>query len=153
VLLEMQTRRIASTLGMVSGALAGVVCVSAVAGYASPIVAMLLGALGSAVGFLGAVWMRRAFHYDDSLDIFALHALPALAGLCAAGFIVPEASANLALQLGLPILLLCIGVTVGYLSAALLRAANLLRVPFDEEDAGLDLTTHGETVHPPQSTL
>jgi Amt family ammonium transporter len=109
--------------------------------------------LGSLCGFFGAVIVRRWHAVDDTLDIFAIHAVPAFVGLCLAPIFVTSPSGHWSTQfLGAAV----VGITsfaVGAGSAYCLKQLGILRVTFDEEDAGLDVTHHGETVHPPQSTL
>lgn len=150
--IEQIQRRLLSTLGMVSGAIAGVVACSAGAVWISPRVAILIGALGAAAGYLGAVILRRIHQRDDAMDIFSLHALPALVGLLAISFL-DAAQAPFGTQLAGAVVL---SVYAGLVIAAVvipLKALGVLRVKFDHEDVGLDLTVHGETVHPPQPSL
>ncbi len=151
--IEHFSRRVTSTLGMVSGVLASLVAIFAVAGWVSPLVAMLIGASGSVAGYVGAVVLRRAHSVDDSLDVLGIHALPAMAGLLCASILTSTSVSDVAVQLGWIVLIALYSFAIGWLSAFLLKKLSALRVSFDEEDAGLDLVTHGETVHPPQSTL
>ncbi len=144
--------RLLSTLGMVSGAIAGVAACSAVAVWLSPRQALLVGAAGAAAGYLGAVILRRVHQRDDSLDIFALHTLPALLGLLLLPLFYPQ-RAEFGPQLAGAVLTVVYAATITACIVVPLKYFDLLRVTFDEEDAGLDLTTHGETVHPPQSSL
>jgi ammonium transporter, Amt family len=146
-------RRVASSLGMVSGAVAGVVACSTIAAWISPRGAVAIGALGAVVGYFGAVVLRRVHQRDESLDVFALHALPAVAGLLALPSLSTSIQAEFSTQLAGVILIIVYAVTLTALIVLPLKFFGWLRVSFDEEDAGLDLIAHGETVHPPQSTL
>jgi ammonium transporter, Amt family len=150
--IEQIQRRLLSTLGMVSGAIAGVVACSAGAVWMSPRIAILIGALGAAAAYLGAVILRRIHQRDDAMDIFSLHALPALVGLLAISFL-DSAQAPFGTQLaGAVVLMVYSGVVIAAVVIPL-KALGVLRVQFDHEDVGLDLTVHGETVHPPQPSL
>jgi ammonium transporter, Amt family len=150
--IEQLNRRLLSTLGMVSGAIAGAVACSAGAVWMSPRIAILIGVLGAAAAYLGAVILRRIHQRDDAMDIFALHALPALVGLLALPFL-DSAQARFGTQLaGAVVLIVYSGILIAVVAIPL-KALGVLRVNFDHEDAGLDLTVHGETVHPPQPSL
>jgi Amt family ammonium transporter len=146
-------RGVSSTLGMVSGALCATVAVSAIAGWCSPLGALLVGGAGSLVGFFGAVVVRRWHSVDDTLDIFAIHGTPAFFGLLVAPLFVEHPKIAWLWQSIAAFLIGLISFGVGVLIATGLRRLGILRVSFDEEDVGLDITHHGETVHPPQSSL
>jgi ammonium transporter, Amt family len=150
--IEQIQRRLLSTLGLVSGAIAGVVACSAGAVWMSPRVGILIGALGAAAGYLGAVILRRIHQRDDAMDIFSLHTLPALVGLLAISFL-DAAQAPFGTQLaGAVVIMVYSGLVIAAVVIPL-KALGVLRVKFDHEDVGLDLTVHGETVHPPQTSL
>jgi Amt family ammonium transporter len=146
-------RGVSSTLGMISGALCSTIAVSAFAGWSPTLGAIFVGGLGSVCGFFGAVVVRRWHAVDDTLDIFAIHAVPAFVGLCAAPIFVTHPGSHWATQILSAALVSVASFAVGAGSATGLKRLGVLRVTFDEEDAGLDVTSHGETVHPPQSTL
>jgi ammonium transporter, Amt family len=150
--IEQLKQRLLSTLGMVSGAIAGVVACSAGAIWMSPRVAILVGALGAAAAYLGAVILRRIHQRDDALDVFSLHALPALVGLLAISFL-DAAQARFGAQLAGAVVLIVYSSVVIAAVVIPLKALGVLRVTFDHESVGLDLTVHGETVHPPQPSL
>jgi ammonium transporter, Amt family len=151
--IESVHRRVASSLGMVSGTVAGVVACSTVAAWISPRGAVAVGVLGAVVGYFGAVVLRRVHQRDESLDVFALHTLPAVAGLLALPILSTSIRAEFSTQLAATILIIIYAVALTALVVLPLKFFGWLRVSFDEEDAGLDLIAHGETVHPPQSTL
>jgi ammonium transporter, Amt family len=150
---EQFVRGVSSTLGMISGALCGVVTVSAVAGWVPLVYAIGLGGIGSLAGFFGAVVVRRWHNVDDTFDIFAIHSVPAAVGLLALPFVVADASDRIYAQITGVLAIALYAFAIGSALAFLLKKLGVLRVAFDEEDAGLDLTRYGETVHPPQTTL
>lgn len=151
--IESINRGITSTLGMVSGALSGAIACSAAAGWISPFAAVLFGFFGGGAGYFGAVTLRRFHTRDDSLDIFGIHAIPATIGLVMTGLIVGATPAVAMIQFAAAIAVGLYAFFIVLLIASLLKWLGRLRVNYDEEDAGLDIVSHGETVHPPQSTL
>jgi Amt family ammonium transporter len=145
----------ATVLGACSGAVAGLVAITPAAGFVMPMGAVVIGLLVSFACY-GAILLKGKFGYDDSLDVFGVHgvggAFGALAvGLLAKAGITGEVNGLLygnPAQLGYQaISLIAAGgysfiVTFGLLK--LVDAVIGLRVSADEEDAGLDLTQHGE---------
>jgi len=149
-----------SVLGMISGAVAGLVAITPASGYVDPMGALIIGAVAGAVCYLSAVWMKRLFKYDDALDAWGVHgvggALGAiLTGVFATSAINPSAKGWLAdgnLHQML-IQLIDVGAVLLYCGAAtflILKAIDVvigLRVPTEVEIEGLDINLHGETVH------
>jgi Amt family ammonium transporter len=149
-----------SVLGMISGAVAGLVAITPASGYVDPMGALLIGLAAGAVCYLSAVWLKRILKYDDALDAWGVHgvggALGAiLTGAFASHAINPAAQGWLAdgnLHQML-IQLYDVGAVFLYCGAAtfiILKAIDLvigLRVPAETEIEGLDINLHGETVH------
>src|SRR3546814_11361905 len=65
-----------SLLGAITGAVAGLVAITPAAGFAAPMTAILLGLVVSPVCFLFVAWLKVRLGYDDSLDVFGVHAIP-----------------------------------------------------------------------------
>ena len=63
-----------SVLGMTSGAIAGLICITPGAGYVDPSAAFFFGLLGGPACFAG-VHLKKIFFFDDALDSFGLHAV------------------------------------------------------------------------------
>ncbi|MBE6521175.1 MAG: ammonium transporter [Thermoplasmata archaeon] len=74
-----------STLGLVSGALAGLVAITPAAGYVGPGPALIIGAVGGAVCYGGVLFMRNKSGIDDALDVFGVHGFGAIWGAIATG--------------------------------------------------------------------
>ncbi|MBR4697816.1 MAG: ammonium transporter [Candidatus Methanomethylophilaceae archaeon] len=74
-----------STLGLVSGALAGLVAITPAAGYVGPGPALIIGAVGGAVCYGGVLFMRSKSGIDDALDVFGVHGFGAIWGAIATG--------------------------------------------------------------------
>jgi ammonium transporter, Amt family len=111
------------------------------------------------VCYLGAVWLKRALGYDDSLDAFGVHGVGGATGAILTGvFALPAINslgtgmiAGNAYQVWLQIEgLLWAGAYCAVVTFAILMIIQYtigLRVSREEEMEGLDITQHGETVH------
>ena len=147
-----------TALGAASGAIAGLAAVTPASGYIGPMAAMALGLVAGVLCYFG-IMLKGKFGFDDSLDVFGVHGVGGCWGVFATGLfatalINPAVKVNGLIygQIGFfAKQLLAIGVVVVYSYAMtwlLLKATGLvtpLRVERDDEDAGLDLSQHGET--------
>ncbi len=149
-----------TVLGIITGAVAGLVAITPAAGFVKPVGAIWIG-LGSAViCYLAAVVVKSRFGYDDSLDAFGVHGVGGIWGALATGLFATKA-VNAAgadgLFYGNPgqflVQLKATLVTIVW-SAALtffiLKLVDLLvglRVGEHEERVGLDLTGHSEAAY------
>ena len=159
-----------SLLGAASGVVAGLVAITPAAGFAHPGTAILLGAVASAVCFLFVTKVKNALRYDDSLDVFGIHAVggiigaigtaivadPALGGQGWIDYTAPVAKAG-AYDMGAQIVtqLWAVGTTVlwtGVVSAVLFVLLDKtigLRPTAEVEHDGLDVHEHGERAYNP----
>jgi Amt family ammonium transporter len=80
-----------SLLGLVSGAVAGLVAVTPASGYAGPMGAIVLGLVAGVVCFIFCTTVKNAFGYDDSLDVFGVHCVGGILGAIATGILVAPA--------------------------------------------------------------
>jgi Amt family ammonium transporter len=147
--LEGLVHRKATSLGLVSGILAGLVAITPAAGDVLPSGALVLGAL-AAVACYGAVQVKTRLGYDDTLDVFGIHGVAGiLGGVGLAFFLRPVAGRpDLWTQLGYQVegLLVSIGYS-GLFTLALLVVVDRtigLRLSADGERAGMDHELHGE---------
>jgi len=146
-----------TTLGAVSGAVAGLVAVTPAAGFVGPVPALAIGLLA---GFFcyGAVLAKEKLGYDDALDVVGIHGVGGLWGALATGLFASKvfnAAGADGLFYGNPkqLLIQAAGALAAIvysfvLSWVLLKvtgAVTGLRVPDEEEVQGLDLTQHSET--------
>src|SRR5690606_29166902 len=74
-----------SVLGIVSGAVAGLVAVTPAAGFVNPTGALIIGIVAGAVCYLAAVKIKHALGYDDSLDAFGVHGVGGFVGAVLTG--------------------------------------------------------------------
>src|SRR3989441_1480681 len=154
-----------STLGAVSGAVAGLVAITPAAGFVSPMSALAIGLIAGVVCYLMVAQVKSRFGYDDSLDAFGVHGVGGTIGAILTGVfasrainpIFKDARGN-AMGLGIldgnagQLLNQFVGVVIGWVLAAvgtlvILKVVDLaigLRVTEGHEIQGLDLSQHGE---------
>jgi ammonium transporter, Amt family len=80
-----------SLLGLISGAVAGLVAVTPASGFAGPMGSIVLGLVSGAVCFVFCSTVKNAFGYDDTLDVFGIHAVGGILGALATGILVNPA--------------------------------------------------------------
>ena len=151
-------RKKPSILGIVSGAVAGLVAITPAAGFVDPKGALIIGLVSGVVCFWGATTLKHALKYDDSLDAFGVHGIGGVIGAILTGvFAVEGIGGTAGLLEGNAGQVLtqfyAVAITIAYtaiVSFILLKLVDLvmgLRVSAEEEREGLDLALHGETVH------
>jgi Amt family ammonium transporter len=145
----------ATVLGACSGAVAGLVAVTPAAGFVTPMGALAIGLLVSAICY-GAILLKGKLGYDDSLDVFGVHGVGGAFGAMAVGLLAKAGiSGDInGLVYGNPgqvgiqlVSVLAAGTYSFVVTFGLLKLVDAmlgLRVTADEEDVGLDLTQHGE---------
>ena len=153
LLIEWAERKKPTLLGMLTGAVAGLVAITPGAGFVEPKGAFFIGLIGGAVCYVTAVWLKRKLKYDDSLDAFGVHGAGGLAGAILTGVFASGAINPLAE--GASVWTQTWGTLVVVAWSAVATLAILwvvkltlgLRVEKDEEIEGLDLAVHGEALH------
>ncbi|MGE5268478.1 MAG: ammonium transporter [Thiohalocapsa sp.] len=148
-----------SVLGIISGAVAGLVAITPASGFVDPRGALIIGIAAGAACYWGATGLKHMFGYDDSLDAFGVHAVGGAVGALLTGVLavaVVGGDGKSGLIDGNPHQVLTqlygILVTAGYdaiVSLVLLKVIDAtlgLRVDTDTEREGLDLAIHGEVV-------
>jgi len=146
-----------SVLGIVSGAVAGLVAITPAAGFVDPMGALILGAVAGIVCFWASVYLKNMLGYDDSLDVFGIHGVGGIVGALLTGvFAVKAIGGTSGLLEGNPgqVLIQLEGIVATILWCAVATFVILkivdglvgLRVDEETEIEGLDLNLHGETV-------
>ena len=155
---EWATHRKPTVLGIVSGAIAGLVAITPASGFVGPKGALVIGIVAGLVCYWGAAWIKPRLKYDDSLDVFAVHGLGGITGAILTGVFAAEAiggktgllEGNIA-QVWIQIEgIVATIVWSGVASAVILFAIDKtigLRIEPDAESEGIDLNQHGEMVH------
>jgi Amt family ammonium transporter len=157
-LLEWKLNERPTMLGMITGAVAGLVAVTPAAGFVNIFGAIGIGVGVSCIGYVAVTIIKVKFGYDDSLDAFNVHGMGGIWGAIATGLWATKAAnprgadgffygnaGQLLIQLK------AVGVTIAYsflMTWILLAAVNALlglRVDEQDERIGLDLTQHRES--------
>jgi Amt family ammonium transporter len=147
-----------SAVGIAVGAVVGLVAITPAAGFVSVPAAMIIGLSAGVISNMVANWRAGRTRIDDSLDVFACHGVGGIWGSIATGIFASAAIGGVnGLVFGNPAQLLsqleAVAVVVPFAffgSYALLKVVNLfspLRVSQKAEDAGLDLSEHGEEAY------
>ena len=155
---EWMLRKKPSMLGILSGAIGGLVAITPASGFVDPRGALVIGIVAGIACYWGAVWLKTALRYDDSLDVFGVHGIGGIVGALLTGVFASEAIGGTpGLLEGNPgqvwtqfIGIISTIVYCGIVSFVLLKVIDLvigLRVDQEAEVTGLDLSLHGETVH------
>ncbi len=149
-----------SVLGIISGAVAGLVAITPASGFVDPSGSLIIGLIAGIGCYLGATSLKHALGYDDSLDAFGVHGVGGIIGAILTGVFAKASISGAVTKRGLiegnseqvVIQLIGISVTVVYCAIAtliILKVVDMivgLRVDADEEREGLDITQHGEVV-------
>ncbi|MBN9495795.1 MAG: ammonium transporter [Alphaproteobacteria bacterium] len=161
---EWATRGKPSVLGVISGAVAGLVAITPAAGFVTPGGSLVIGVVAGVICFWASTSLKKSLGYDDSLDVFGVHGVGGIVGALLTGVLAAGAlSATEALPEGLTGLLegnpgqlmIQVYATVatmiysGVASLILLKIVDAivgLRVSEEAERDGLDLSLHGESV-------
>ncbi len=145
-----------SVLGIATGAVAGLVAITPASGTAGPMGAILIGAAAGAGCFIASTRIKRALGYDDSLDVFGVHAIGGIIGAILTGLCADASmgGAGLAegISIGTQLVIQFKGVMftiiyTGILSFIILKVVDIiigLRVTEEEETEGLDVAQHDE---------
>jgi Amt family ammonium transporter len=141
-------------LGLLSGLVGGLVGITPAAGFVDPKGAFLIGAISGPACYAGAVWLKRALKYDDSLDAFGVHGVGGIVGALLTGLFattainpVAEGATVLKQAIGLVAVIAWSGVGT-FVVLMICKYTTGLRVTKEQEIEGLDYTQHGETIHP-----
>ena len=146
-----------SVLGIASGAVAGLVAITPASGAVGPMGALAIGAAAGVGCFLASTKLKRLIGYDDSLDVFGVHAVGGIIGALLTGVFCAQGLGGVGFggditSIGGQVWVQLIGITAtvvysGVASFVILKAVDGvvgLRVADDEETEGLDLSQHDE---------
>jgi Amt family ammonium transporter len=155
-----------STLGAASGAVAGLVAITPACGYVSVVGALAIGLIVSPVCFLFVDKIKRAFGYDDALDVFGVHGVGGIVGAILTGVFVSPALGGTGVydyvanavgefdmmtqvisQLWAVGTAVVVSGVVSFVAFKLVDMTIGLRVSEEDEREGLDTTSHGESAY------
>jgi len=148
-----------SVLGIVTGAVVGLVAITPAAGFVTPLSALIIGLVAAPVSYY-AIKFRESRHLDESLDVWACHGMAgtwgALAtGLFATTLVNPNGADGLfygnpsqfVIQLISVVATIVFAGGITFILAKLLQRTIGLSVSENEELVGLDISQHGEQAY------
>ncbi|SFF74148.1 ammonium transporter [Novosphingobium sp. CF614] len=159
-----------SMLGAATGAVAGLVAITPASGYAAPMTSIVLGFVVSPICYLFVVKVKGMFGYDDSLDVFGVHCIGGIVGALGTAIVAapslggqgvfdytqfPAAFDPSSYSIGNQLIIQAKAVLFtlawsGVISAVIFFIVGKtigLRPAEDEENQGLDITSHGERAY------
>jgi len=143
-----------SSLGMVSGAIAGMVAITPAAGFVTPLVSLIIGGVAGVLCY-GMMLVRVRKKCDESLDAWAIHGMGGLWGTVATGIFAAAAIGGIsglvegnawqfAVNTLCAVAALIFAFVMTYCIAFVIDRTLGMRVTEDEEYVGLDICQHGE---------
>jgi Amt family ammonium transporter len=149
-----------SVLGIVSGAVAGLVAITPASGFVNPTGGLAIGLIAGVICFWGATGLKHAMGYDDSLDAFGVHGVGGFVGAILTGVFAVEAiggdgkkglidgnAGQVLTQLWGCLVCIAWCAVATFIILKIVDVVIGLRVTAEEEVEGLDINLHGETVH------
>ena len=148
-----------SVLGIVTGAVVGLVAITPASGFVTPLAALVIGAIAAPISYY-AIKFRQKIGLDESLDVWACHGMGGTWGALATGLFATKsvnAAGSDGLFYGNPhqffvqavtvIVVIAFAVTLTYVMAKVLDLTLGLRVSANAEEVGLDISEHGERAY------
>jgi Amt family ammonium transporter len=164
MILEWMAKGKPSLLGLISGVIAGLVAVTPAAGFVGPMGAIVLGLIAGAVALFFCTTVKQALGYDESLDVFGIHAIAGIVGSVLTGILINKNLGGVGIQDAktgaeiydmvsqIRIQLTAVGIAIAWSAVGtfvifmILKAIGL-RPASDQEREGLDLVDHGERAY------
>ncbi len=148
-----------SVLGIVTGAVVGLVAITPAAGYVTPLASIIIGAVAAPISYY-TIKLRQKRGLDESLDVFACHGMGGAWGALATGLFATKAvnaagadglfygnPNQLLVQLIALVAAAAFGFIMTYVIARVLKGTVGLSVSEREEEVGLDISAHGERAY------
>jgi Amt family ammonium transporter len=155
-----------SLLGVVSGAIAGLVAITPACGYVGIQGALVVGIVAGVVCFFAVGYLKNMLGYDDALDAFGVHAVGGIIGAILTGVFVDPSlggagyvtdgwvgptfgydSGQIMIQVKAVLIAVVWSAVVSSAILAVLKYTIGLRVSPDQESQGLDISEHGESAY------
>jgi Amt family ammonium transporter len=146
-----------SVLGIISGAVAGLVAITPASGFVDPTGALVIGIVAGVICFWSVTFVKAKLGYDDSLDAFGVHGVGGFVGALLTGVFAKAAIGGTAgvlegnggqflTQLEGTIATIVWSGVVSYILLKIIDVVIGLRVSREVEVEGLDINLHGEVV-------
>ncbi|HEY5210134.1 MAG TPA: ammonium transporter [Stellaceae bacterium] len=148
-----------TSIGLVTGAVAGLATITPASGYVGPMGAIALGIAGGTVCFFATNLIKQRFRIDDTLDVFAVHGVGGIAGSILVAILAMPALGGVGFAAGmgpgrqLIVQIVTVAgvalwsVVATFVLIKLIGAVTRPRVGREQEIEGLDLVTHGERAY------
>jgi Amt family ammonium transporter len=145
-----------STLGFVSGGIAGLVAITPAAGFVDMPASIVIGALAGLICYSALLWRQRR-GLDESLDAWAIHGVGGFFGALATGIFAVAVIGGVdgllygnvdqfLIQVLDAVVAMSYAFIVTFVIAKVVDLTMGLRVAENEEYVGLDLSQHGESL-------
>ena len=144
-------------LGLIAGAIAGLVAITPAAGTVGPLDAIIIGLVGGVVCYFGVIFMREKSGLDDALDVMGVHGIGGIWGAIATGLFSSAASGGLiysgdwhliAGQIVAIVFTLVFCFVVSYVIIFVIgKLIKGVRISENEEAMGQDIVEHGEPAY------
>ncbi|MDQ3247785.1 MAG: ammonium transporter [Chloroflexota bacterium] len=148
-----------SVLGIVTGAVVGLVAITPAAGFVTPLAAIVIGGLAAPLSYYAIQLVHRR-GLDESLDVFACHGIAGTFGALATGLFATTAvnaagrdglfygnPAQLGIQALTVVVAALFAFVVTFVLTKVINAVWGLSVTEQEEEVGLDISEHGERAY------
>lgn len=153
VFIEWMHRGKPTTLGAISGAVAGLGTITPASGFVGPGSSLIIGLAAGALCYWAVSVIKPKMGYDDSLDVFGIHGVGGTLGTISAGLFASVGATGLFFGNPGQLIKQLVGVAVTvalaglgtYIILKVVDAVIGIRVSQDEEMEGLDLSQHGES--------
>ena len=156
--MDLLFNRHVTVLGIISGAVAGLVAITPAAGFVTPVGALVIGFGAGVICYVSVTFVKPRLGYDDSLDAFGVHGVGGIWGALATGLLATTAvnsaganglfygnAAQFLIQIkAVLVTIVCAGV-MSFVLLKIVDALVGLRPSEQNEHIGLDLTDHRET--------
>jgi Amt family ammonium transporter len=154
-----------SLLGIISGAVAGLVAITPACGFVGITGGLIIGLLAGVVCFFSVAYLKKLIGYDDALDAFGVHAIGGMIGAILTGVYVDPAkggvgvynnwvelvagysSSQIMIQVKAVIVAVVLSAVVSAVTMLLLKFTIGVRVSEEAESEGLDVAEHGEQAY------
>lgn len=145
----------AKITGALSGGLVGLVVITPAAGLVTPTAAILMGIVAAPAVYLLVDFLKRKFHYDDTLDAFGFHGIGGIIGGILTGVFADKADGGLLatgsfhqilIQLVAIVVTIVFAAGMTFIIAKLVSLVTPLRVEKEVEEHGIDTALHGEYI-------
>jgi Amt family ammonium transporter len=154
---EWITRGKPSILGIISGAVAGLVAITPASGFVGPVGALVIGIVAAIICLWAVVWLKPKLGFDDSLDAFGVHGVGGIVGAILTGVFAKEAiggvpgllegnAGQVATQVYGVVATIVWSAVASFIILKVVDVIVGLRVTREVEVEGLDINLHGEVL-------